>query len=632
MKKWPLLILAMGISLAKGQDLLKHVPASAECVISINGNTLTNKIGKRKIENSEAFLALTEDFLFKGRGEGKLSDVGIDLKNDFVFFFNADTSMEYMGYLYGIDKKRTFETYIEENAGEGEKRNVGDFSILFYEGDYDFLAWNKNYALFVSVDYLHEDLRPLEENSTMAWYYDYLEPVEEVEEAACEEGACEGGEATEVTEMTEEEMKAMEADRQAKKEAEEKRKAERIEKLRLAYINQITPIFQKSRPDHILTNKQYTKGKENSGDAYLWITKNDNVNSYRYYRFYYERRRYYRRFMYSINNFFGNEVAINAMLDKDIKIKSNLSFDAEISQYFKEIYSSKISKELLPYVNADKALAVSSFSVDAEKVWQYYPRIYAKMYESWYNRDDEDYSEEMSVFLDFVEIFMDEKALGEMATGDAIFVLKDLVQVEVKYTTYEYNIDYSERKEVEKTRTETFPEFLGMFTTKNKGFLEKLLGLAVKHEVMYRDNQYYYTDGENRDFPFQLGFTIQNGIAFIGSDMKEIKSISDGTFKGNVSQSLTKEINGNQSFMHMDLPALLSKIPNDHLNTRELKAMDYARENTRPIQMLSNMEGESVKSYMHADIPEEANNAAEYLWDFMEEMYRIDQEGRNGMD
>lgn len=619
MRNLTLFILCIGTTIVHGQELLKHVPATAECVISLDGKSLTSKIGKRKIENSDAFLSFTENFLFKDRGEGKLSDVGVDLKNDFIFFFDADTSMEYMGYLYGIDKKRTFEKYIEENAETGVKRELDDFSILFYEDNYHFLAWNGDYALYVSIDYLHEGLRPIEEYSTTEWALEEV-PVEETVDVVESEA--------EVKEMTPEEMEALEARRKAAEEAEEKRIAERLERLQTSYIDQVSPIFKGDRKDHILTNESYTSGKSENGDAYLWVTQEKNVNNFRYYGYYFNRRRHYRRFMYSFSQLFGNKMTINAFMDENIRFVSDLSFDAEIAQYFKEIYSSQISKKLLNYINTDEALAVTSFSVVAEKVWQHYPRIYARFYEKMYSRDDEDFSEEMDVFLDFVEIFMDEKALGEIATGDAIFVLKDLAQVEVKYTTYEYNEDYSERKEVEKTRTETFPEFLGMFTTKNKAFLEKLLKLAVKHEVMYRDNQYYYTNGESRDLPFELGFTIQNGIAFIGSDLAEIKSISDGSFKNLAGKSLEKEITSNQGFMHMNLSALLKSIPNEGLRDGQQKAMDYARKNTRSIQSFSNLTEESIQSLTTVKIPESAKNGAEYLWDFMEEMHRIDQEGK----
>ena len=625
MRKLALFILCISTAIVNGQELLKHVPATAECVISLNGKALTSKIGKRKIEKSDAFLSITENFLFKGRGEGQLSDVGVDLKNDFVFFFDADTSMEYMGYLYGIDKKRTFEKYIQENTGAGEKKALDDFSILFYEDNYHFLAWNSDYALFVSVDYLQEGLRPTDDYSTIEWFPEEV-PVEETEDAIESEG--------EVTEMTPEEMEAVEARRKAEAEAEEKRIAERLEKLRTAYIDQVSPIFKGDRKDHILTNSSYTSGRNENSDAYLWITQPRNVHDFRYYGYYnyYNGRRHYRRFMHGFSQIFGSKITINAFMGEDIRFVSDLSFDAEIAQYFKEIYSGQISKKLLNYINTDEALAVSSFSVVAEKIWQHYPRIYARFYEKMYNRDDEDFSEEMDVLLDFVAIFMDEKALGEIATGDAIFVLKELAEVDVKYTTYEYNEDYSERKEVEKTRTEIFPEFLGMFTTKNKAFLEKLLKLAVKNEVMYRDNQYYYTDGENRDLPFEIGFTIQNGIAFIGSDLAEIKSISDGSFENKAGKSLEKAITSNQGFMHMNLASLLKSIPNEGLGDKDRKAMDYARENTRSIQSLTNLTGESIQSVMTAKIPKSAKNGAEYLWDFMEEMHRIDQEGKTNED
>ncbi|MGB1102012.1 MAG: hypothetical protein ACPG21_00145 [Crocinitomicaceae bacterium] len=617
MKKLTLTLLLSSTFLSYAQSLLEYVPASAECVISLDGKRLTSKIGERKIENSEAFLAMTESFLFKGNAEGKISDLGVELKNDFVFFFNADTSMEYMGYLYGVEKRKTFEKYIKENTDEGERRDLKDFSVIFFEGNYDLLAWDKKHALYLNIDYLHDSLRPLDQVNSWDWFYEEtFEYAEEVE----------------VTEMTEEEMKEWADKQKAEEEAEERRKAERIAKLREAYIEELKGYFGNRSKENILANEAYTREKDPGADVYLWLSKEKNVRDFDYYTYYYNRRRQFRKFMYSFNNLFGNQIAMNGLFkENQIQVVSDMSFDKEIAQYFKEIYSSQISKDLFRYVNTDKALAVSSFSVKSEKVWKHYPRIYAEMYEKMYSRN-EDYSEEVEVLLDFIEIFMDEEALGEIATGDVVFVLKDLVNVEVKYTTYEYNEDYSERKEVEKTRKEIFPEFMAMFTTKNKKFLDKLLNLAVKNEVMYRDNQYYYTDGENRDIPFKIGFTVQDGIAFVGSDLDEIKSIADGKGKDGNSGELTADMTGNQGYMKMDFQALLKKIPTDDMNQREKKAMEYARDNMRSMWSYSNLKDDKLNTQFFMGIPKNAKNGAAYIWDFMEEMYKIDQEGREEME
>ena len=89
MKKLALILLAVNSIFVNAQNVLEYVPESAECVISLDGRALTDKIGKKKIENSAAFLEIVQDFLFRGDSKGKISDLGIDLKNDFVFFFNA---------------------------------------------------------------------------------------------------------------------------------------------------------------------------------------------------------------------------------------------------------------------------------------------------------------------------------------------------------------------------------------------------------------------------------------------------------------------------------------------------------------------------------------------------------------
>ncbi|MDA7803059.1 hypothetical protein N8987_00595 [Crocinitomix sp.] len=615
------------------QSLEDKVPATAESVLRIDGAKLTDKIGKRKIEKSAAFIKFTNEMFFKGGEDGRISDIGIDLENDLILFFNANTSMEYIGYIYGIEKANFFEKYVKENAPDGTLVAFDDFKVLFYEDNYKFIAWNNNYALYVAVDYLQEEIRPINGE----YEYDQVEEaIEAVEVETVEEEACDGGEACDAgscedgdyierpqVEISQEESAEIEARRKAEEEAFKLQQAERIQDLRKVYKSMLEPFFISNKDKSILDNKSYIKGKNPDADLYLWISQQPGFSNYYDYRYYYGGRRYYRNMMRAFNNFFGDQVYINGLFENNkISIISDIEHDAEIAKYFDEIYSTKISEKLLPYINADKAIAIASFSLKAEKIWKYYPRMYAKIYQNMFSRN-KDYSEEIAVFVDFVEIFMDEKALAEIALGDGIFIFKDLAEIEVKYTTYEYSEDYSERNLVEKTRTEVYPQFLGLFTTENKIFLDKLLGLAVKNEIMYRDNQYYYTTGENRDLPFELGFTIQNGVAMIGTDIKEIKAFAEGKTDSSMPKELQSKMYNNQGYVFMNMQEMLKKIPDTEVRESELETLEYARKNMRTMEMFSNLKDGLLHSTFQIAIPSNAKNGAEYAWDFIDNMYAI---------
>lgn len=592
------------------QSLENRIPASAECVISLNGKLLSDKIGVKKIQKSEAFIDFISGIIFRGNESHKISNIGIDLEKDLYFFFNEDSLMEYFGYLYEIEKPKLFEKYMREKDGLGETITKDKYKVLFYENERDFLAWNEEFAIYVTIDRLGDGLRE-EVSHDYEWLEQAVEaPAEEVTE-----------EAVEVSEESEEEYKARMDAIEAEK---QKKEAERKQRLYKAMNDVLTPYFEEPGKG-IMENKAYTNGRDHKADVSFWIGINQSKSAYDYLDYYWYDRGYFRMTTAYMEQYFGESLHANAYFNKkDIKINADVQYNDEFASYFKEIYASQLPKEYLNYINTENVLALSSVSVVSEKIWEHYPKMYARIYENLFNGDDE-YTEEIEVLLDFVSIMLDEKALGDLVTGNGIFVLKDLSEVEVEYTSYEYNEDYTERNEVTKTKKEVFPEFIGMFGTRNKPFMEKLLGLAVKHEVMYRENQYYYTTGENRDFPFEMGFTIQNDIAFVSSDLNEIKSIIANNVQGNVGRELEAGMMKNQSYVFFNIQELLNQIPTSEARGKDLELLNYARENTRSVEMVSNMKGSKLNSEIQLQIPEKSKNGALYVWDFISALYEIER-------
>ncbi|WP_066759356.1 hypothetical protein [Crocinitomix algicola] len=614
------------------QNFEELIPNTAEFVFKVDGAKIADKIGQKKIEKSDGFNAIIRDFFFRGNEDLNVKEMGIDVASDLLVFFNADTSMEYIGVLYGVENSNLFEKYIRENAVNDTLIKYTGFNALYFEDNYSLLAWNDEFALYLNIDYLHESLKPLSNNYSNDYsYYPYsTEQVEEViEYEVIEETSCDDGDIIEVEPETEvyQVDSAEIAAKKAALEAEERRKkAERMMKLRQAYHNTLLVYFKGANRNNILTNEGYTSNKNDEGDLYFWFERNQDLSSNGFLDyFYYSGRRYYRKMMMSMGSYFGDEISINALFnEKNIELLGNVDYSANIAQYFNEIYKTNISPKIWSFVSDADPIAINAFSLNAEKLWKYYPKMYAEIYSSLFSRDDR-YKEEVEVLLDFIDIFMDEEALGKILLGDGIIMLEDLVQTEVKYTSYEYTEDYSERYEVEKTKTEIRPQFMGLFTTGNKAFLEKLLGLAVKNEVMYRGNQYYYTSGENRDLPFQIGFTIQNDVLIIGTDLKKIEGFAEGNKTNGTNKIHRNKIEKNQGYLSMNIQKLLEQLPNEEFRGKELELLEYARKNTRRIEAITNLKESRMKSNVTIEIPKKAKNGAVYLWDFMNELYAIEK-------
>ena len=185
-----------------------------------------------------------------------------------------------------------------------------------------------------------------------------------------------------------------------------------------------------------------------------------------------------------------------------------------------------------------------------------------------YGRFAEDNQEEFQVMVDMISIFLDEKAIGELATGNAFFVLKDMVKKEVTYNSYEYDENYKSTL-VEKTTTELLPEFLFMFSTSNEEMLTKIMGLGIKNEILIENNKYYTINSKKGDLPFDIFFVIKDGIVFISTDEIEIKTIvQGGKFENNLASRHQKLVSSNSQVIYINNQKITEYIPADFFSRR----------------------------------------------------------------
>ena len=268
----------------------------------------------------------------------------------------------------------------------------------------------------------------------------------------------------------------------------------------------------------ILKNEDYLANKNEKADISLWTSLRGNGMFYNTlnHGYYGSRNDFPGMLGMYMSMYAGKDWSSHLFFNKtNISIKSNIEFETETGKLLEGIYNSSIPKSYLKYISNEKVLGIASASLNATKFWETFPSVYAEamMFGS-YRGPSEKEREGVKVLVDFLSIMMDEEALGKLANGNSVFVLKDLVPTEVEYFTYEYNEDYSESKKVKKTKTEIFPDFLLMFGSENKEFMTKLLELACKNNVIYKKGNYYYSDGKSRDFPFAMYFTVTSDNGF----------------------------------------------------------------------------------------------------------------------
>ena len=71
-----------------------------------------------------------------------------------------------------------------------------------------------------------------------------------------------------------------------------------------------------------------------------------------------------------------------------------------------------------------------------------------------------------------------------------LFVLNDMREKEVSYTSYEYDENYN-RTEVTKTKKDFSPEFTITIGSKNTELLEKMADIGIKYKLLKKEQDFY---------------------------------------------------------------------------------------------------------------------------------------------
>ncbi len=385
-------------------------------------------------------------------------------------------------------------------------------------------------------------------------------------------------------------------------------------------------IFNKDIAKSINSVSSFTKSKDKKADGVLWM-RNDyfqngmksmmtSIFGYGYYG-----RRYRGGLLSNSLYSFGEDISITKLYfeKKGVRFTKESDNNEKSKKATNAIFSTKQDSRFLKYINGDKFIGYISSTFSSEAAIRELPNLWT----STYTQFSPEYREEMEVLADIMEVFMDEKAIGEMATGNAMFVLKDMKEKEVSYTSYQYDENYK-RTKVQKTRTELQPEFLFMLTTKNESLLTRIMKLGIKNEVISQKGTYYTTQTKKSKLPMDFFFAIKDGIVFVTTDEIEIQTIvAGGNYKG-ITKKHRKLIEKNSQVVYFDSKKLVSYLPNESVRRRNIEEFMYFKENgfEEVLMTTKNQKGNLFsEGFMHT--PKGENNSAMYIFEFLNGMIEI---------
>lgn len=570
MKKILLIIAICTSYISTGQKLESKIPNSAEAVVSINGDRLLELISVAEFDNYNFAKQLFKQMSRKKDSANKMTsikDFGFNVNSKAYYFYQKNDSIAYHNFLVELTDRSKFESLLPKSNKESIIRKE-NFSIM--EDNDVVIIWNDNMLVVCNAAISYKYYREIDRKNRFR------------EQAENEDEPNYTSPKSNVTNWT-------------KKHA--------------------TSIFNGSSGQSITANKSYLASRDKNTVASAWANNYGELISGAMSSF---------PGMSGITSVTGTglksslygfkSVIANLYIEEDgMRMSTEMEVSDDWQKIFKNIYKSKMNANFFKYFNKNEALAYMSFSMDMQAVFEEYPKMMAKIYGGMMPKA----KEEIQVANELVSMLLDEKAIGELITGDMLLVLNDFGEKEVTYTSYDYDEDYK-RKEVTKTKKELMPDFTLMIGSEKGKFLTKTALLGVKYKLAENKAGYFKVVAPKSEIPVDMYTAVKNNILFFTTSEDKISKIVNGSFINNVGKH-QKLIKNNISTFYVNGQQLFSKAPLSELNKKEKNYLKFAQQSfTDAYFKSSKMKGNKMHSEMKINTTAAKGNSLKLMLDFIE--------------
>lgn len=540
-----LLLMAVAITV-NAQKLENKIPKNADIVVTARGARVFDLISMTELNNS-AFgeMVLKNANRRKETKRTSLEEMGFKLKKNAYYFLQNTDSVTYHGFAVELADRVAFEGNFNSYKREKIKQINGYSVIKGYSGD--ITIWNDNLLMFINGEinknYVKNNRERLEE------------------------------------------LTGEDSSYRIRKELGKK------------WTQDKTFNFLNLVPSQTLaTSVSFQKAKAKDAVMTLWLRNygslmNSIVSSFQ--RELGEIADYMS--MNNIGDAYGiNEIVGNLYFDKDAaRLELDMYVNDTMKESFKKMYGKKMDKNMVRAFNHNDVLGFVSLSIDTEAMLVEYPHLMTSMYGSVLPK----FKEEISVVADLISLVMDEKAIGELLTGDALFVVNDFSEKEVEYTTYEYDDDYN-RKEVTKKKNELVPDASLLIGSKRKDLMNKFFKLAKKHNLIKEVAPgVFELDAKEAKVPFKFYATVQNNVVTFTTEKETAIALQRKVFAVNASKH-KKILTKNSSVFYIDVKNILNKIPVELRSGKtEAKAFAFTKDNVKDAYLrVGRIKGNKVSS------------------------------------
>ena len=648
MKKFTLALLlcCLAFTATHAQDFLNLVPSNATVVIKYSGNNFSKTLPIEKLDR----YGFIKNDLFKTLHLDKrttLKNIGIDFGKDVFQYISMDDTCISLVSLLNIKNEAQFLKLIKANFSSTQKITIKNGYGFMPISETSYIGWNKNKAVIVNSSYqnresyfsYYTEMKPAD---TVVVYADSTVAVERKEDIIVAPPVADTvteiipEEKTEAMRQTEDSLQQIRDSLYNLKSELWSQQQDMIAKKQQQYAAE--RIISNSFSGNITSIKNelgYQKIIDPSADVSAWL-KTESIFSQ--YSNYFNRGAYgmlSRAAFTSTDTSADFNTAVNMYFDKDkLRMESkSFSADAKMNNLMLNVMNSNPNTNLLKYVNQGN-IGYFSMSINTEAMANYYYPLMKKYMSKMQYMSE--YADLVDVYIDLLEIIIDEKGIAELLPGNYMFVMHDMKPQIVDYTDYEYDAEYN-RKEVKKTKKELSPDFTFAMETKKEAFMQKIANLPVKYAKKEGFNYtekggYYELVFDTGKYPIKsLYFIVKDGKAIVTTSKKVINMTLNNTGFNTDAETKNSILNNNYS-LNINTRTLIEKLDTQLSSDVNKKITDYLQKNMGDLKMESKVKDGMVQGTTTLNIKGTHNNSLEFFFDMMEAINNIMEQDKQEKD
>lgn len=576
----------------KAQDLIKQIPEDAEMIAAFHMKDIVQKANANKLNE---LLQKTGFFEKSGiSANNDIKNLGVDLSQTAFFYTRKTDSISFTEFIFSLNNKGQFEKLLHE-AGEPKTFANGYTSIGLKAGS--MLVYNDRIARFVSattnttfldndsiasrygikkVDYV---ARPADDEDawadTTVAAMDSAAVVWDADERLAPPVAVAVEPDTVVLGATEVLPPVVDiaAAADAAADAAEMHDPSYYDSLYTAYedqnrkndsirnglrdkwlLNEVTRLVSGSHKSLSIADQQ--KVLKNLGLIRLYVPRVEDL--YRGLMPYTTSLPYYYMGIKLDKFKTGYQDGVLDLVQEGnvLKLKGSVGLDKDLAEMTKRMYARKPNSKFSKYLT-DKTLGFFNVNINSEAYLREMPAYMAKYYSGLLGPQQD----LVEWGLMALEIALDEKAIAQVMQGDHLVVVNGLRKFKKDYIDYTYDDDYN-ATEVKKTKEETLPVFIWMFTSKDQRLIKKGLEMAVSKQVgQVHDGIYAFSKHKAKDFPMYV--LLKEDLVLVSNDSLSLNDIRQNKMNAPVNKDFAKLMKQNKMSAAIDLqklPAMLKEM------------------------------------------------------------------------